>query len=187
MISVALFRNLNLGHSGSPSGAELVEAFGGPGVARSFQTNGTVVFEAANPEQATTAALTTLRTAGYTHTVIVQPLHVIQRAIAETPATEPSEDIYRSMISFYMVDNIPGLKLPLRSPDRLVEIRTLGRSYAHSVCWKPRHTAGNATGYLEQLLDTPVTTRTTGTLHRLIQACLPHPVQNAIAQAKPRP
>lgn len=43
MNSVALFRNLNLGHPGSPTNAELVEAFGSPAAARCFQSNGTVV------------------------------------------------------------------------------------------------------------------------------------------------
>lgn len=41
---VALFRNLNLGHVGSPTRQQLVDAFGGPHAATSFQTNGTVVF-----------------------------------------------------------------------------------------------------------------------------------------------
>lgn len=173
MTSVALFRNLNLGHSGSPSGADLVDAFGGPAVARSFQTNGTVVFEAADPEQATDEALVKLRAAGYTHPVIVRSLHAIQCAVAETPAIDPAEGIYRSMISFYNVDDIPDVRLPRRSPDRLVEIRTLGRVYAHSVCWKPRQTAGNVTGYLEQLLSVPVTTRTDATLQRLVRAYSP--------------
>ncbi|WP_141928247.1 hypothetical protein [Yimella lutea] len=57
MITVALFRNVNLGHPGSPTGDELVEAFGGPAVARSFQSNGTVVFEAMDPENASAAAI----------------------------------------------------------------------------------------------------------------------------------
>lgn len=41
MSYVALFRNLNLGHPSSPTGAALVDAFGGPSVASSFQINGT--------------------------------------------------------------------------------------------------------------------------------------------------
>ena len=34
MNPVALFRNLNFGHPGSPTSAELVEAFGDPAAAR---------------------------------------------------------------------------------------------------------------------------------------------------------
>lgn len=168
MTSVAFFRGLNLGHPGSPSRVELVTAFGGPAVARSFQTNGTVVFEATDPEQATGKALADLRAAGYAHPVVVRSMADIRRAVAAAPATDPEEGIYRSMISFYDADDIPGVQLPLRSPDRLVEIRTLGPASAHSVCWKPRQSAGDVTGYLERLLCVPVTTRTTGTLQRLV-------------------
>lgn len=43
MTTVALFRNMNLGHPGSPTSAELLAAFGGPRSASIFQTNGTVL------------------------------------------------------------------------------------------------------------------------------------------------
>ena len=72
------------------------------------------------------------------------------------------------MISFYDVHEIPDVQLPYRSPDGLVEIRILGPTFAHSVCWKPRQTAGNVTGSLEQLLPVPYTTRTVATLQRLV-------------------
>lgn len=170
MTSVAFFRNLNLGHPGCPSGVELVKAFGGPLVARSFQTNGTVVFEVADPDQATASALNELRAAGYMQAVIIRSMPDVRRAVEEAPPLDPEEDIYRSMISFYNVDDTPEVQLPLRSSDRLVEIRTLGPAFAHSVCWKPQQTAGNVTGYLEQLLPVPVTTRTTATLQRLVGA-----------------
>lgn len=44
----------------------------------------------------------------------------------------------------------------------------MGPDCAHSVCWKPRQTAGNVTGCLEQLLSVPVTTRTVATMQRLL-------------------
>lgn len=169
MTWVALFRNLNLGHPGSPSRAELVGAFGGPSVSRSFQTNGTVVFESSDPEQTTATALVALQLAGYPQTVTVRSLRDISQAVAEAPVIDPAEGIYRSMISFYDSDEISGFRSPLRSPDRLVELRTLTPTHAHSVCWKPHNTAGNVTGYLEHLLRVPVTTRTTATLQRLLR------------------
>lgn len=168
MTSVALFRNLNLGHPGSPTSAELVEAFGGPGAARRFQSNGTVVFEAADPEKAAAQAIVELRAAGYRHPVIVRTLEQIRSAVRETLPIDAGKDIYRSMISFYNVHEIPDVPLPYRSPDGLVEIRMPGPAFAYSVCWKPRQTAGNVTGSLEQLLSVPVTTRTVATLQRLI-------------------
>lgn len=168
MNSVAFFRNLNLGHPGSPTGAELVEAFGGPGVARCFQSNGTVLFEAVDPGQATAQAILQLRAAGFRHPVIARPLEQVRRAVAETPPVDPTEGTYRSMVSFYDVHEVPHVQLPYRSANGLVEIRTLGPAFAHSVCWKPRRTAGNVTGSLEQLLSVPVTTRTVATLQRLV-------------------
>ncbi|NHN57147.1 hypothetical protein G9U51_15355 [Calidifontibacter sp. DB0510] len=50
--AVAFFRNLNLGHPGSPDRLGLEAAFaraGADGI-RSFQTNGTVAFEARAPK-----------------------------------------------------------------------------------------------------------------------------------------
>ena len=40
---VAFFRYVNFGREGSPSSEHLVEAFGGPDVAKNHQTNGTIV------------------------------------------------------------------------------------------------------------------------------------------------
>lgn len=168
MITVALFRNVNLGHPGSPTGDELVEAFGGPAVARSFQSNGTVVFEATDPENASAAAIIRLRATGYQPTVVIRALEQIRRAVEDVPPVDPGEGVYRSMISFFDVRQFPTVRLPFRSPDGLVEIRAMGPDCAHSVCWKPRQTAGNVTGCLEQLLSVPVTTRTVATMQRLL-------------------
>lgn len=58
---VAFFRNLNLGHPGSPTRPQLEAAFAqaGAGQVRSFQTNGTIVFDPDDrpPEDVVRAAL----------------------------------------------------------------------------------------------------------------------------------
>lgn len=172
MSQVALFRNLNLGHPGSPTGEELVAAFGGTALARNFQTNGTLLFESDNAEATARNALQVLRGNGYRHRLVVRPLSELERVVKETPAADPAEDVYRTMISFYDVDSLPAVELPMRSRDRLVELRRLDRRSAASVCWKPRRTAGDVTGFLEKLLNVAVTTRTHGTLERLITAAL---------------
>jgi hypothetical protein len=168
MITVALFRNLNLGHPGSPTGDELVDAFGGPAAARSFQSNGTVAFESIDPEKTSAEAILKLRATGYQQPVVIRALEQIRSAVEDVPPVDPGEGVYRSMISFYDVRQLPAVRLPFRSPDGLVEIRALEPEYAHSVCWKPRQTAGNVTGGLEQLLSVPVTTRTLATIQRLL-------------------
>ncbi|WP_111719964.1 DUF1697 domain-containing protein [Homoserinimonas sp. OAct 916] len=170
VLMVALFRNLNLGHIGSPTKEQLVGAFGGNGVARSFQTNGTILFASEKPRAAVRQALLSLRESGYTHIAVVRPLAEIEWVVQVTPLPDPGEDVYRSMISFFDLKSLPTIELPLRSRDQLVELRSLDERSAASVCWKPRNTAGDVTGLLETLLQVPVTTRSLGTLQRLVAA-----------------
>ena len=170
MNHVALFRNLNLGHPGSPTMDELVDAFGGPARARGFQSNGTVLFRSDDPDADAGRALDTLRRSGHRHHVVVRMLADVEEAVRQAPAADPSEDVYRTMLSFYDVDDVPTVTLPLRSPDRLVEVRHIAPGSAASACWKPRNQAGDVTGFLEALLDVPVTTRTLSTCQRLVDA-----------------
>jgi len=170
MNHVALFRNLNLGHPGSPTAKQLIDAFGGTAAARNFQTNGTVLLESDDPDTTARHALQVLRNNRYDQNMVLRPLSELERLVNETPTADPTENIYRTMISFYDTDRVPAVKLPLRSRDQLVEIRRLDHRSAGSVTWKPRHTAGNVTSFLEELLNVPVTTRTLGTLQRLLTA-----------------
>lgn len=172
MSQVALFRNVNLGHPGSPTGEELVAAFGGPAVARTCQTNGTILFGSDDPEATRRNALRALQSNGHHHSMIIRPVSELEQLVRETPAADPAENVYRMMISFFDIEHLPDVELPLRSRDQLVEVRRLGLRGAASVCWKPRHTAGDVTGFLEALLHVPVTTRTLGTLERLIAAAV---------------
>jgi uncharacterized protein (DUF1697 family) len=170
MSHVALFRNLNLGRPGSPTGEELVAAFGGTGLARTFQTNGTVLFRSDHPEAIVREALKALRDNGHHHGVAVRSLTELKQVITDVPAADPADNIYRTMISFYDVDQVPTVDLPKRSGDELVELRRLDLRNAVSACWKPQKTAGDTTGFLEALLGVLVTTRTLGTLQRLVTA-----------------
>lgn len=172
MRHVALLRNLNLGHPGSPTGQELVAAFGGPSRARTFQTNGTVIFHSDHPEATLREALHVLRGNGHHHSRVVRPLAELERLVSKAPTADPAENIYGMMISFYDVDSLPAIELPMRNRDRLVELRRLDRRNAASACWKPRHTAGDVTGFLEGLLRVPVTTRTLATVERLVTTAL---------------
>ena len=167
MSYVALFRNLNLGHPGSPSGAVLVDAFGGSASATNFQTNGTVVFETDDPSMAAERARVRLDAAGFDQHFVVRALSDIAAIVSETPVVDPAENIYRLMVSFYDIGVRPQIPVPLRSQDDLVEVRRVYDTHAWSACWKPKNTAGNVTGFLESLLETPVTTRTAATLERL--------------------
>ncbi len=170
MTNVAFFRNLNLGHRGSPTSDELVAAFGGPTVARNFQTNGTVLFASAFPRATADQARRALRERGYQHHMVVRATSELGKIVTETPEAAREENVYRTMISFFDTEHLPRVELPARSRDQLVELRRLGPGYVCSVCWKPRSKAGCVTGFLETLLNAPVTTRTLSTMRRLIAA-----------------
>lgn len=169
MKHVAFFRNLNLGHPRCPSGTELVYAFGGSDTAESFQTNGTVIFETDSPHASVALALRRLRSSGYGQTPMIRRVEQLSHIVTELPEIDPAEGVYRGMLSFFDVEKLPAVTLPLRSPDQLVEVRRLTSTHAWSGCWKPRSTAGDTTGFLESILRGPVTTRTTATIQRLVR------------------
>ena len=139
-------------------------------MARNFQTNGTIIFTSSTSKTSATSAARALRDKGYRQNMVVRTVAELEHATTGTIEADPSENVYRTMISFFDIGRLPKVELPARSPDRLVELRRLDRSSASSVCWKPRKTAGNVTGFLETLLDVPVTTRTLGTIKRIVVA-----------------
>lgn len=169
MTTVALFRNLNLGHPGSPSRHELLDAFGGATVARNFQTNGTVIVKAGTHLDLVLQAATTLRGAGYEHSLVVRSIDEIRRAAERAASFTPAADVYRVMVSFFDAPTVPDLRTPLRSSDRLVEVRDLRAASATSFCWKVRSNTGDVTTFVESLVSAPTTTRTLGTLQRLLR------------------
>lgn len=175
---VVFFRNLNLGHVGSPSGSVLVEAFGGPAVAANFQTNGTVVIETTAPGPIVAAARRRLATQGFEHPFVVRSTAEVAEIVAATPALDPAEDVYRLVVSFFdpSAAVAPGDgPVPWRSSNGLVEVRHVGLDHAVSACWRRGSSVGDVTGFLEARLGVPVTTRTLGTLERLVAKHPPAP------------
>ncbi|MFT4189209.1 MAG: hypothetical protein QM621_11585 [Aeromicrobium sp.] len=114
------------------------------------------------------AARERLREIGHEHDVVLRSLDEVRRIVESTPEAEPTEDVYRTTVSFFDLDVLPEVSLPARSANGLVEVRALGRGHAGAVCWKPKNTAGDVTGFLEKTPGVPVTTRTLGTLRRLV-------------------
>ncbi len=87
MLWVAFFRNLNLGHRGSPVRSQLEGAFTSAGAVsvRSFQTNGTVIFDPGDlvPEAVVSAARPALaEAAGYDDIGPCQPVDVLAGIVA---------------------------------------------------------------------------------------------------------
>ena len=112
MTQVALARNLNIGHRGSPIGNDLVAAFGAAAVARNFQTNGTVLFVSAIPEATASRALRGLRDAKYSHSMVTRTVAELENIVRETPETDPAENVYRTMISPFDTHRLPQRVLP---------------------------------------------------------------------------
>ncbi|MDJ0315624.1 DUF1697 domain-containing protein [Arthrobacter antibioticus] len=167
---VAFFRYVNFGKLGSPTSKDLVDAFGGPDMARNHQTNGTIIFHSDTPKALTRAAVAKLRASGFSQEVIVRPLGDLVRIVAEQSVVPAEETLHKIMVSFfdYCHTELPR-EVPFQSTNGLVETRRLTQQYAISACWIKRRTVGDATVLLERVLGVPVTSRTMGTLERLIK------------------
>ncbi len=169
MTTVALFRNMNLGHPGSPTGKELLAVFGGPQSASIFQTNGTVLLTTPYARTQLSRGIDRLRTAGYAQHVVVRSGAEIYQSIEHVSEPDPDRGVYHTMVSFFDVPSIPRVQIPLRSRDRLVELRVLEAGVAVSYCWKTGSTAGDVNGFVESLVNASATTRSLGTLRRLLK------------------
>lgn len=172
MTFVAFFRNLNLGHHGSPNRTQLESAFTDAGAlhVRCFQTNGTVVFTADDPATAITATLESLRDfCGYDDCAFIRSTKHIGILLDRLPPPESSPDTYRETISFFDTDHIAS-HAHASTKDPLVALIGLYPDYAHASIGKVGNRVGNITRHLETLLKVPVTTRTRGTLERLLSA-----------------
>ena len=163
VLAVAFFRNLNLGHRGSPGRAELLDAFTGVGVesAGSFQTNGTVIFEAAAPVRAATAARDRLTAGcGYRDAVVVRRAAWL-RALADRlgdlgPTAEVT--LFDSPVDFPHA-------VPWRADQGRMTVVAADRR--HAVCVNDRPHTAFGTPTVERLLGVPATSRAVTTLLRL--------------------
>jgi len=169
MTTVALFRNMNLGHPGSPTSAELLAAFGGPRSASIFQTNGTVLLTEPSARTHLSRGIDRLRAAGYAQPVVIRTSAEIYRTVERAPEPDRDRGVYRTMVSFFDAPSIPQVQTPLQSRDRLAELRLLEAGVAVSFCWKPGSKAGDVNKFVESLVSASATTRSLGTLRRLLE------------------
>ncbi|WP_035744681.1 DUF1697 domain-containing protein [Haematomicrobium sanguinis] len=177
---VALFRNMNLGHRGSPRRGDLEQAFTDAGAmsAASFQTNGTVVFEA---EPGLAEAVLDRATAllndrvDYTDVGFLSTIDALSAA-ANSPLFErhQREDTYRECLTWVRAK--PGTQLGMERgypwTNSLGDTDFLGIEGGIVVTLIRQR--GNQVGAPTKILETayPVraTTRTRGTGLRLLSA-----------------
>lgn len=166
---VAFFRNVNLGQPGSPTSPQILDAFGGPTLARNFQTNGTVVFRTDDPETAALQARRELSEVGIERGFVVRSLDEVNAIVAALPPGDPDDDSSRLLVSLFdLPAGAVAPKPPKHGPDGLLEVRVLEASHAVSLSRRRGAAVGDATSALERLLGVPVTTRGSGTVARLV-------------------
>ena len=164
---VAFFRNLNLGHRGSPSRAELEQAFAASDArsVRSFQTNGTVAFVA---QDATTtlarvvANLTAI--CGWDDVAPVRPLRLVRDIAAlALPAPEPQTTHHVTLFDATL-DLDPGWT----TADGRLVVFDHGPGWAACASRRVGGRIGDPTVVVQGLTGVRATTRTIGTIRRLV-------------------
>ncbi len=163
--AVAFFRNLNLGQarSHSPTRVQLIEAFaasGAPG-AVSFQTNGTVLFEATDPARTAAEAVARLTPlCGYADAVLVRPAEVVLEVSERLAALPGSTELA-------LFDGVPGFPEPLPWTPPSGRLEVVLAVEGHALAVNAVEGTSAATPELERLLGVPVTSRGAGTVLRL--------------------
>lgn len=164
-IHVAFLRNLNLGHPGSPVAAALVAAFGGPERAWSVQTNGTVLLRTDDPDATVATARRRLQRDGFEHDVVCRSVAEVVALQASCPRPSAEDEVYRVMLSLFDRD---GPAVPPPAGLALVEVVELGSGHAWSLCRRRGRTVGDVTGAVERATGVVATTRSAGTIERLL-------------------
>jgi uncharacterized protein (DUF1697 family) len=171
----AFFRNTNLGRPGSPSKHELEAAFADAGAVgpHSFQSNGTLIFEATSTRNARSVlalAATTLRvTSG-----LVEPGCVRSFAsLAELPFAEvfggiDRAAVYELTVSFACDQLAATPSVPFANPRRDAEVLWLHDGNALSITRKIMSGPGSPNRLLEQVTGARFTSRSILTMKRLL-------------------
>lgn len=172
----AFFRNLNLGHGNAPSRAVLEDLFlqAGADAAASFQTNGTVAFATHGGTRRARQVLRGVQSAllqqqGFAEPVFLRDMAYLHRLVASDPFQGQAGDtIYDFYVTFLHGDAQMAEGLPM----------TNGRGDVHVVAYTSTEmlsfnhlrgkTMGNPQVFAETLFSRPATTRTWGTVCRLV-------------------
>jgi len=171
---VVFYRNMNLGHPRSPDRATLEDALsaaGGRGV-RSFQTNGTVLIEADDPLGVVAEAAKALESAaGYTEAAMVRRLDLLVDVLDSDPFDGHEDSrTYRKTFTFFDGGRPLQLKLPWTNTRDDIDIVELREGLALSIIRRKKSSAGSPTAEIERMAAVPATTRTLGTIERLVKA-----------------
>jgi len=164
---VAFLRNVNQGQRGHPSTAMIRDAFAAAGCrdAVTFQSNGTVIFEAAEPDAVVADALAMLDSLGFPRHGFVMSVPEVG-AMAATYGAAP--DVSRRELTLH------GAELIDVDDDDVVRAaahrrcRLIGTGPGWVVSVNERERESNATPVVEQVTGGPATSRSIGTVVRLL-------------------
>lgn len=168
-----LYRSLNLGHRGSPTKDQLESALLDAGAARvrSFQTNGTVLMIADDPRAVVDAAAKQVRgSSGYDDASLVRRVSLLDELLVKDYFEgHTDERTYRETFTFFDGGRAPGWSLPWTNDRDDVDIIHVATGVALGVIRKPKNTAGSPTAEVERATGGLATTRTRGSIERLIK------------------
>jgi uncharacterized protein (DUF1697 family) len=173
----AFFRNLNLGRAGAPDRAQFEAAFvdAGASAVRSFQVNGSLLYDAASADEArqllAVARQHLSERCGFVEPACCRSLATLRRLpLAELLRPLRGADVYELSVSFACAPRLPALELPLRNARGDAEIIWLRQGMALGLSRQLKASPGDPNRLLEQRTGKPFTSRSLGTIERLIAA-----------------
>ena len=168
------YRNLNLGHPGSPTRQQLEASLLGAGArrARSFQTNGTALIVADDPGSVVRRAAQALtQCAGYDDAAMVRTVSSLREVLDAGRFEGHTDDrTYRETLTFVDGGRAPRWPLPWTNARDDVDVIHVADGLVLGVIRKARTSAGNVTAEVEKETGGVATTRTRGTIERLLTA-----------------
>jgi len=174
---VAFFRNLNLGRKNCPDRTQFETAFREAGAqsAKSFLTNGTMVFEARTQRSAHKVLAGACEALGES-CGLEEPAFLRRiQALAELVALDPFVSIapgsvYECCVTFLHAPGNALSELPAQSSRGDVRIVRCTRTEVLSVSLKIGKSPGSPNAFLEKTLKQPASTRSWNTVLRLVRA-----------------
>jgi len=174
---VAFFRNLNLGQRLAPSREELELGFleAGASSAKSFQTNGTVIFQA----RSLRSGLKVVRFAceqfegrnGFTEPAFVRSWDYLAALVERQPfASEKDPMVHAHAVTFLHAESDLSIDLPAQTPRG--DVRVVEYTEGEILCASYKtgaNMAGSPNVFAERLFGLPATTRVWGTIERLVR------------------
>lgn len=173
----AFFRNLNLGHGNAPSrsGLEGVFARAGAAEAASFQTNGTVAFTANGTRSARQILRgvqnVLLQEHGFDEPVFLRGMPGLRSLLARDPfaGRDKGPPVYDFYVTFLHDDAQVPPDPPNSNARGDVQVLLYTGHEFLSVSHEHGKTMGSPNVFAERLFGLPATTRTWGTLCRLVE------------------